>query len=248
MRRDSQFKNSMISDILILIGSVALFSFAFRFWPIFLLCAIVGFWILVINAWRYIIGKKRETDKQEGGQVCDELPKEPSALDVLYTTVVGKINTLVKAEYPNAVWVWKKAFNVKNALKEGKELVIVLNKAGGYRLAKVNIKNDEDVVLEYITAPEKAVQEKPKPNTVEDIQEDIPINYGLMAFSWVESHVNELNDHCNEAIGKGQKELILTSEELPVKESWSNCCEELIKAGLKDVEQIPEGIKIILLR
>ena len=71
---------------------------------------------------------------------------------------------------------------------------------------------------------------------------------GYVAGISLESHVNELNDRCNEAIGKGQKELILTSEELPVKESWSNCCEELIKAGLKDVEQIPEGIKIILLR
>lgn len=245
MRKDNKSKNSTIKDILILLGSIALFSFAFRFWPIFLICAVIGFGILVKDALRYIT-KKQEIEAEQMGQVCDETKIETSEADILYAQNIEKINELVKVEHPNAVWVWKKQFQVRTALSENREPLIVLNKAGGYRLAKVKTQNGEVVNLEYVTVPEKTFQDKSQ--TTDDATEDLPVNYELLAYSWVESHVNDLNSRCNEAIGAGKKELILTLEELPIKESWANCCVELIKAGLKDVEQIPEGIKIKLLR
>ena len=248
MRKENKFKNGTIKDILILLGSIALFSFAFRFWPAFLICAVIGFGILVKDSLRYITGKKQGNETEQAGQVCDETRIEPSKSDILYAKNIEKINELVKADYPNAVWVWKRPFQVRLALSENKEPFIVLNKAGGYRLAKVKTQNGEVVALEYVTVPEKPVQEKPKEQNLDVVAEDLPVNYELLAYSWVEAHVNELNARCNEAIGAGKKELILTSDDLPVQESWANCCAELMKAGLKDVEQIPDGIKIILLR
>ena len=41
-------------------------------------------------------------------------------------------------------------------------------------------------------------------------------------------------------------EIILTADELPVKESWPAICKELEKNGLDDVKCIPQGIKINL--
>lgn len=61
-----------------------------------------------------------------------------------------------------------------------------------------------------------------------------------------ESGETELNKRCNEAIGEGMTEIILTSEELPVKESWPAICKQLMENGLDDVKCIPQGIKINL--
>lgn len=68
----------------------------------------------------------------------------------------------------------------------------------------------------------------------------------LIAFEWAESHIFELNARCNDAIGQGLTEIILTADELPARESWENVCMELQRAELEDVECISEGIKINL--
>ena len=49
-----------------------------------------------------------------------------------------------------------------------------------------------------------------------------------------------------ETIGEGIEELIIGSEELPVKASWPAICKELIKNDLTDVVCIDQGIKINL--
>ena len=57
-----------------------------------------------------------------------------------------------------------------------------------------------------------------------------------------------LNERLNESVGQGKTELILESEELPIKESWQNIVVELEKEGIKDAECILDGIKIKLLK
>ena len=68
----------------------------------------------------------------------------------------------------------------------------------------------------------------------------------MLAFEWADAHIFELNARCNEAIGENLSELILLAEELPVRESWADICQELIRAGLTDVQCVSEGIKINL--
>ena len=51
---------------------------------------------------------------------------------------------------------------------------------------------------------------------------------------------------CNDAIGQGLTEIILTADDLPTRESWENVCLELQRAGLEDAVCIAEGIKINL--
>ena len=56
----------------------------------------------------------------------------------------------------------------------------------------------------------------------------------------------ELNERCNDAIGRGETALLLEADELPVKESWPDICEELKQADLSDVSCEPDGIVIYL--
>ena len=71
-------------------------------------------------------------------------------------------------------------------------------------------------------------------------------NYELLAFEWVEAHSIVLNERCNEAIGRGDTELILSVDELPVRDSWPDVCCELQRSGLSLVECVADGIKINL--
>ena len=71
-------------------------------------------------------------------------------------------------------------------------------------------------------------------------------SYELLAFEWVEAHIMSLNERCNEAIGQGKSELLLTADELPVPESWEDICSELYRADFCEVECTAEGIRINL--
>ena len=175
-------------------------------------------------------------------------PNERDVRDLAYSVILTRISELVSSEYPTAKWVWEKP-NARKLIENGEEVCIILSGAGGYRRAKIKIQNLQVVGLEYLAAklPEKPeVVEEVDEEAIDEASEPTPVNYELLAFEWAEAHVIELNDRCNEAIGQGKTELILMSEELPTKESWENICTELKRAGLEDVEVIPDGIKINL--
>lgn len=99
------------------------------------------------------------------------------------------------------------------------------------------------MTIEYNCAPATPIEpEDEDTGTNEPVAE----NFDLVAFEWADAHIIELNKRCNEAIAEGMTEIILTSDELPVKESWPAICKELEKNGLEDVKCIPQGIKINL--
>ena len=122
-------------------------------------------------------------------------------------------------------------------------MFILLNRAGGFRRAHVVIQNLQVVTIEYNHAPANAVDPDEDDTDTDEPQEE---NFDLVAFEWAEAHIMELNKRCNEAIGEGMTEIILTSEELPVKESWPAICKQLMENGHDDVKCIPQGIKINL--
>ena len=96
--------------------------------------------------------------------------------------------------------------------------------------------------------------EFPEDTADEQIESDSPsqaqsastvvTDYGLIAFEWTDAHITELNGRCNDAIGCGEKELVLASVELPVRESWDALCEELLRVGVKSAECRENGIAI----
>ncbi len=100
------------------------------------------------------------------------------------------------------------------------------------------------MILQFESAPTSQTQETPTEEPTS--AEPIPENYGLLAFEWVDAHIMELNDRCNNAIGQGETSVLIEAQALPSRPAWESVCEELRRAELEDVTIVPEGIRILL--
>ena len=166
-----------------------------------------------------------------------------------YIVIMKKVTELVRLDYPQAKWIWKNP-NAKKSIQMGEEVYIILNQAAGYKQAKVVIENNLVCGLDF-TIQQSCKTDSDKNDVSVDAELNTGVvaeNYELLAYEWVQDNIMLLNERLNESVGQGKTELFLASEELPVKESWENIVLELEKEGIKDVECIPEGIKIKLLK
>ena len=122
----------------------------------------------------------------------------------------------------------------------GEDSVWVMEK-GDYKRARIAIQDGFVTTME-ILIEEQPIEEAPKPIPASSQDESVRI-----AFEWVEEHLLELNERCNEIIGQGKNELVLLASELPEEKCWENICKELIRAGLEQINILPgEGIQILL--
>ena len=237
-------KRHMAYEALVLLGMLALLTFICRLWLILLLI-ILGIFAAVI---RLLFLSSRKIEVIVPFPLLPEPVKEATEKDVqvlAYSVILRRVTELVLSEYPEARWVWE-APNAEKVIQESQEVFILLNRAGGYRRAKVVIRNLQVVGIEYNPQVEENAVLEPEDNAPEPEEEPEVQNYELLAFEWADAHIFELNARCNEAIGENLSELILLAEELPVRESWADICRELIRAGLTDVQCVSEGIKINL--
>lgn len=237
-------KRHMAYEVLVLLGMLALLTFICRLWPILLLI-ILGIFAAMI---RLLFLSSRKIEVIVPLPLLPEPVKETTEKDVqvlAYSVILRRVTELVLSEYPEARWVWE-APNAEKLIQESQEVFILLNRAGGYRRAKVVIRNLQVVGIEYNPQVEENAVLEPEDNAPEPEEEPEVQNYELLAFEWADAHIFELNARCNEAIGENLSELILLAEELPVRESWADICRELIRAGLTDVQCVSEGIKINL--
>lgn len=233
-----------VHEALVVMGVLALLCFVCRLWPILLL-VILGVLIAAVRM-VFLAAKKVETVEPMPAPQTQPIPV-PTETDVkalAYSVILRRITELVTAEYPEARWVWE-APNAKALFETGADLFVLLNRAGGYRRAKVIIHNLQVLGIEYETAAEPANPE-PEPEGPEQSGENEKESFQLIAFEWAEAHIFELNTRCNEAIGQNLSELLIYADELPAKESWEDVCGELVRAGLEDACCVPEGIKINL--
>lgn len=238
--------NNLLHEALVFLIVVMVLVYICRLWPLLLLgilCIFAAVIAIIIRSF------KENTD------VEPEKPKQPPVIKpvsendvrrLAYGVILRRITELLLEDFPDARWVWEEP-NTMRRIEEDKEIYILLNRAGGHRRAKVIIRNLSVIRLEYgnvsrIPCPEDVQIDEPN----ED--EDMTDNYEVIAFEWVEAHIIELNERCNEAIGEGLKELLLKADELPVTESWPDICRELQRADISEVKCIPEGIKINLLQ
>lgn len=237
---NKDWKRHIAYEVLVILGMLALLTFICRLWPILLLI-ILGIFVAAIRL--LFLSSKRV-------EVVEPLPLLPAPTPVqtekdlqalAYSLILKRVTAIVLTEYPDARWVWE-APNAPKLIELGEDVYILLNKAGGYRRAKVVIQNLQVIGLQY---QEVTVTNDDTEDETDDTPADPPKdNYELIAFEWSESHIFELNARCNDAIGKGLTEIILTADELPVRESWPDVCRELMRADLDDVECVTEGIKI----
>lgn len=248
MRMNNKERRRRIAyEALVILGMLALFTFVCRLWPILLLI-ILGIFVAAI---RLLFLSSRQVKATEPLPLQPKPPREPTEQDVrsmAYAGILKRITDLVLSEFPEARWVWESP-NAKKQIESGDEVFILLNRAAGYCRAKVRIVNLQVTGIEYQTAPAEYMDPAPIEHDEDTKPEDdtpLPENYEFLAFEWVEANMMDLNSRCNEAIGLGQTELLLSADELPVKESWPDICRELKRNDLEDVLCISEGIKINL--
>lgn len=236
MKKD--WKRHIAYEVLLILVMLTLLMYLCRLWPIIFLL-IIGIFITALRL-LFLSPKRVEVVEPLPLPALPE-PKEPTEKDVkdlAYSVILRRITELVTTEYPEARWVWEAA-NARQLIELGEDVFILLNRAGGFRRAHVVIQNLQVVTIEYNHAPANAVDPDEDDTDTDEPQEE---NFDLVAFEWAEAHIMELNKRCNEAIGEGMTEIILTSEELPVKESWPAICKQLMENGLDDVKCIPQGI------
>lgn len=246
---NKETQRRIVYEVLIILLMLGLLMFVCRLWPILLL-VILGIFVAAI---RLLFLSSRKGSVVEPLPMISVPPKEPTEQDMLsiaYALILKRVSELVLSEYPNARWVWEST-QVKELIRNGGELFILLNHAGGYRRAKVLLANLQVTGLEYQTAvsqnePDEPETEIETKETEQEPEEDTPNNYELLAFEWVEANMMSLNSRCNEAIGIGLEELIIFADELPVRESWPDICRELMRNDLEVVSCVHDGIRIEL--
>lgn len=167
-----------------------------------------------------------------------------------FGVVQKRITELVAADFPEARWVWKTP-NAMHNIATGNEVRILLNHAGGYREAIVVIRGLQVCGLTYPHAEEVKMPETENEETgTEEIEGDTPQkadppeNYEYLAFEWVDTHVMELNERCNESIAQGLSLLEIPEAELPARESWPDICRELERNGMENCSCTETGITI----
>lgn len=241
MKKD--WKRHIAFEVLVILVMLTVLMYLCRLWPIIFLL-IIGIFITALRL-LFLSPKRVEVVEPLPLPALPE-PKEPTEKDVrdiAYSVILRRITELVAASYPEVRWVWE-APNARQLIELGEDVFILLNRAGGFRRAHVVIQNLQVVTIEYNCAPATPIE--PEDEDTGTNNEPVAENFDLVAFEWADAHIIELNKRCNEAIAEGMTEIILTSDELPVKESWPAICKELEKNGLEDVKCIPQGIKINL--
>ena len=176
-----------------------------------------------------------------------------------FQLIQRRITQILQQKYPDVRWIWENPY-VKEDIFAGNKVYVILNRAGGYRRGLVLIRNLQvfDVVFEPV--PEEESPQNPEPanpgpitppdpnpmlnEDPDEEDEDIPEDYGLIAFSWVEANVLSLNDRINEAIARREEEILIPAEELPVKESWDEICKELTRNDVTGASCKENGILI----
>ena len=189
-------KRHMAYEALVLLGMLALLTFICRLWPILLLI-ILGIFAAVI---RLLFLSSRKIEVIAPFPLLPEPVKEATEKDVqvlAYSVILRRVTELVLSEYPEARWVWE-APNAEKLIRENQEVFILLNRAGGYRRAKVVIRNLQVVGIDYNPQTEEEEATLEPENNVPDSDEEPEVqNYELLAFEWADAHIFELNARCN---------------------------------------------------
>ena len=232
-------KIQRVAKCLSAFGVIALLSLAFRLWPVFILAVFLS----AVAGVRYVYLTKKETVEQadETVRAPKEKPVTPKK-ENLQDFVTDSINKLMASEYPEEDWIWEYPDPVSRIGKR-EDVCIILFGSNGFRKAKVVFSGYSATALEF---PEETVDEPTESDLSSQTQSasTVVADYGLIAFEWTDAHITELNGRCNDAIGRGEKELVLASVELPVRESWDALCEELLRVGVKSAECRENGIAI----
>ena len=235
--KNKEFKRHIAFEILTILGTLALLLFICRLWPILLL-VILGIFIAALRLLFLSVKKVEEIHPLQLPAHAEATVKELQ--NMTFGAVQQRITELVAADFPEARWVWKTP-NAERNIAAGNEVRILLNRAGGYREAIVVVRGLQVCGLTYphVEDADSQVEQKAEADLESEAQESSQDaapseNYEYLAFEWVDAHVIELNERCNESIARGLSVLEIPSAELPARESWPDICQELARNGMEN--------------
>lgn len=134
-------------EVMVILVLLALLTFICRLWPILLLM-ILGIFAAAIRL-LFLSSKKIETI--EPLPLWPETvinPTEDDLQSLAYSVILRRITMIILSEYPEARWIWESP-NAQKLIEIGDDVYILLNRAGGYRRAKVIINNLKVIGIEY---------------------------------------------------------------------------------------------------
>lgn len=233
-------KKQLLNDVFALVMLIAVLVIIVRLWPILLL--------LLIGLLAYALWMLFHVAKQPVKIEPIPLPMLPAPVSEqsLFTTAFGLLQRRITEEvlirYPDARWVW----GVPDAFHQfssGGVLTILLNGAGGYQKAIVQVRDLQFVGLSYGPEPSDSETPQVSDKTPEE-ERPTEVDYGLLAFEWAEANLQRLNMQSNEVIAAGQDGFRIPAEELPHGDSWPTLCTELIRSGFAAAEPLANGIQV----
>ena len=235
-----EYKRRMAYEALIMLLLLALLLFITRLWPILLLVILAIF----IATLRLLFLSSRNVPPTQPPVLLPPC-KSDSNKQTAYCALIEDINADIFQSYPDARWIWESPGALRD-LEAGKPVIILLNRAGGYRRAELRAEHGRLKSLVYLSAPVSPPKSSDThAGSQSSAPEPLPENYELVAFEWVEANMVSLNQRINDAIGSGETGLHIDRNELPKPESWSCVCKELQRNGLQNVKIDADGIKVL---
>ena len=255
--KDRDYKRHMAYEALVILGLLALLLYITRLWPILLL-VILGIFIATL---RLLFLSSRKVDPVEPLLALPEPkprtePTEKDMQNLAYLLIQQRITQILAVRFPDARWIWENP-RAKEDILTGNKVYVILSKAGGYKRGLVIIRNLQvcDIIFDIpavpgpkgaapvvstVTAPATPVDVPDE----DDAPEEIPEDYGLIAFQWVDANIIDLNDRINEAIAQRKQDILIGASELPVQDSWIEICKELERNDLTGAVCREDGILI----
>jgi hypothetical protein len=237
-----------VFEVLMILTALAMFCLITRLWPLLFL-VVPG---IIIAALRLLyVSAKKGTAVPASAEALPEPPRQDTEQDVAriaFGILQRRITEHVVSRYPAARWVWEVP-NAIERLTEGLPLTILLNRAGGFRKAMVQVHNLQFCGLAYETAGAGRPDEPPPEIDIDGDTgcEDTSypgdtVDYALVAFQWVEANLLALNNRCNDSIAVGKPSLLIPACDLPHTDSWQDICSELTRNGFTETVVQTDGI------
>lgn len=237
-------KKRTLRGILALLIAMCLIVLVFRLWPVLLLM-ILGLFGCALWA---LIHTYRQPDAPvsppvDAPQTQPAPMSEQELLTIAFGLLQRRITEQVTAVHPHAKWVWAGP-GARERFAAGGPITILLNDAGGYQRASVQVSGLQFYNLLYLPQNGVPVSARNLPNPQQENNQPPSVDYGLLAFEWVKANLQRLYAVNNDAASKGQTGFRILAEELPHGDSWPSICDELIRNGFVEAEPVADGIQV----
>ena len=236
-------------DLLTTIGLFLLLVFTCRLWPLLLLM-MLGIFAYAI--WALVENERQRTVPPPPPLLALPAPvSEQDLINNAFGLLQRRITEELTHDFPHAKWVWGKA-GARLSFATGEDLLILLADAEGRRSATVRTNALQFSQLLYHAYQPQPVDPMQDPHTQsdstaedeEDDSDSSSVDFGLLAFEWVDANLKELNGYANEAVAKGQQEFLLSADNLPHGDSWVIICKELVRNGFLGATAMADGIRV----